>query len=105
METSTLRQYVGVEPGAELPVFSWPGGYAIGYVTDDGAVFCGDCANGRNGSQASEDPDDAGTGWRMVAAFSAAESDSCSYCAHCNTQIAGYCDGPDDHSEHCEHHA
>ena len=93
----SIREIVGVEPGDKLPAFSWPGGYDILYVTDDGGVLCADCANA-NGS---ENPEDKHSGWYLEGVMSAAGSDSCHYCDNCNRQLAGYCDG-DEHSEHCD---
>lgn len=29
----------------KLPAFAWPGGYAVAYVTSDGAMLCADCCN------------------------------------------------------------
>jgi len=40
-----LFRHVGVEVGAPLPPFAWPGGYLLVYSTRDGASVCADCAN------------------------------------------------------------
>ena len=40
-----LFRHVGVEVGAPLPAFAWPGGYLLVYSTLDGASVCADCAN------------------------------------------------------------
>ena len=40
-----LFRHVGVEVGAPLPPFAWPGGYLLVYSTLDGASVCADCAN------------------------------------------------------------
>lgn len=29
----------------KLPAYAWPGGYTIVYYSDDGSVFCADCAS------------------------------------------------------------
>lgn len=94
----TIRERVGVEPTEKLPAFSWPGGYDIIYVTDDGGCLCADCAN-KNGS---ENPDDKGGGWYLEGVMSAADSDSCHYCDNCNAQLGGYCSKEDGHSEFCD---
>jgi hypothetical protein len=72
---------VGGEPGQGWPAFAWPGGYPIGYVTDDGAVLCAGCM---------EDPTNpihfggVADGWRIEGADVLYEGgeDGCS-CAHC----------------------
>jgi len=48
----------------KFPAYAWPGGYPIIYVCADGGVLCPDCANGENGSEASESSD-APSDWRM----------------------------------------
>ena len=94
---TTIRERVGVEATDKLPAYSWPGGYNILYITDDGGVLCAKCANA-NGS---EDEDDRRSGWFLEAVDSAANSDSCHYCDNCNAQLAGYCTA-EGHSEHCD---
>ena len=39
----------------ELQAFAWPGGYPIYYLAEDNSIFCPDCANGKNGSDAYTD--------------------------------------------------
>lgn len=67
-----------------FPTWAWPGGYPIFYILADNAIICPDCANGKNGSLASEDNDD--PQWKIIA------SDvhwGCEYihCKHCNALI------------------
>src|SRR5258708_22771696 len=40
-----LFRHVGVEVGAPLPPFAWPGGYLLVYSTRDGASVCAEGAN------------------------------------------------------------
>lgn len=77
-----------------LPFFAWPGGYAIVYLTDDGALLCAGCANGENGSQASEDADP-GSGWRMVAGDILWEGPD-ETCAHCGSGMETEYGDPDE---------
>lgn len=73
-----LRQPAGVE------AYAWPGGYPIGYLTDDGEYLCGACVN---------DPTNpvhvggAADGWRLegfeALEGSSADYDGAVYCAHC----------------------
>jgi hypothetical protein len=35
----------GVEPGAELPSYAWPGGYQLAYYSPNGDTLCPACAN------------------------------------------------------------
>lgn len=95
---TTIRERVGVESTEALPAYSWPGGYDILYITDDGACLCAKCANA-NGS---EDPDDKHSGWYIEGVDSAANSASCHYCDNCNAQLGGYCSEEDGHSEFCD---
>lgn len=68
-----------------LPAYAWPGGYPIVYVMDDGEVLCPDCANGKNGSDASVGAD-AGSGWRIKGYQIHWEGEP-EHCAHCNAEI------------------
>lgn len=54
------------EEDGSLPAYAWPGGYPIVYLCDDGGELCPDCANGKNGSDASESPE-ADRQWRLIA--------------------------------------
>ena len=67
-----------------LPAYAWPGGYPILYVAVDGGVFCPDCANGKNDSdattKASDYPDD--QQWLLVAHMVNWEGDPLD-CDHC----------------------
>jgi hypothetical protein len=67
-----------------LPAYGWPGGYPIFYVTADGGVLCPECGNGRNGSEASENTDDAQ--WRLVGGDVHWEGEPLQ-CEHCNASI------------------
>ncbi len=64
--------------------FAWPGGYPIYYLFADGEVCCPSCANGQNGSLASETTDD--KQWRLVAAGVNDEDDNM-ICSHCGGKI------------------
>jgi hypothetical protein len=68
-----------------LASFAWPGGYPIIYIADDGGVFCPDCANGKNGSDASFDAEP-GSGWRIEAGDIFYEGAPIT-CDHCATTI------------------
>lgn len=72
------------DSNGQLPAFAWPGGYPLFYLTADNAVLCPDCANGKNGSDASEADED--TQWRLVACNILWEGEP-EICEHCNAEI------------------
>lgn len=80
------------DDAGKLPAFAWPGGYPILYVTADGEVLCPDCANGANGSEASEDAVEAG--WRLAGADIHYEGPP-ERCCHCNAEIPSAYGDPD----------
>lgn len=52
----------------KLHKYAWPGGYPIFYYAADFGIFCPDCANGENGSEAFTNSDyehDDDSGYRM----------------------------------------
>jgi len=69
----------------KLDAYAWPGGYQIIYITDDGGVLCPACANGENGSEASETAD-SGSGWKLEGYDIFFEGPSV-FCDHCNDEI------------------
>jgi hypothetical protein len=60
------------------------GGYPLVYYTRDHGTLCPKCANGENGSEASEDSDD--PQWRLVACDVHWEGIPLT-CDHCNAEI------------------
>lgn len=77
------------DENGKLPAYAWPGGYPIFYLTADNGILCPDCANGGNGSLASEHldpecPDD--NQWRLVACDVHYEGGSLE-CDHCGAEI------------------
>jgi hypothetical protein len=80
------------DDSGEFPAFAWPGGYPIVYVVADGECLCPDCANGKNGSEASETSDD--RSWRLVGCDVHWEGGP-ETCAHCNAQIESAYGVPD----------
>jgi hypothetical protein len=84
-----------------LPSFVWPGGYPILYVLGDGESLCPDCANGANGSEASDDPDKQ-TDWR-IEGLSVFYEGAPEYCAHCGkTMESAYGDPEAEQTEQTE---
>lgn len=73
--------------------YAWPGGYQIIYICADGGILCPDCANGKNGSEASTDKD-APSDWRMEACDIYYEGPILP-CSHCNTGIESAYGDPD----------
>lgn len=65
--------------------FAWPGGYPIYYICEDGGWLCPDCANNKNGSQASTDAS-APSDWRIVEQQVYWEGKPLS-CDHCDAAI------------------
>ena len=72
------------------------GSYPIVYLTQDNSVLCPACANGENGSEASETSDD--PQWRLVGCDVHWEGEPL-ICDHCNGEIESAYGNPkgDDH--------
>ena len=72
--------------GSDLgyPAWAWPGGYPIFYICQDDNVLCVDCANGKNGSEASSENDD--PEWHLIGSDINWENESL-YCVHCDGMI------------------
>jgi hypothetical protein len=84
-------------PDGTLPAYAWPGGYPMAYLCADGGTLCPDCANGRNGSEASTAPD-AAPDWRLIDGSVYWEGPPLT-CDHCQAAIPsayGDHDAPDD---------
>lgn len=67
-----------------LSAFAWPGGYAIAYVVDDGALLCATCAN-RDGHEGG-----IADGWRLEGTLTADwhdEGEGDWICSHCGAVI------------------
>ncbi len=77
----------------EYPYWAWPGGYPIYYLTADGGILCPDCANGKNGSEASDKNED--DQWRLVACDIHYEGEALP-CDHCNAVIESAYGDPDE---------
>lgn len=77
----------------KLDAFAWPGGYPIVYYNADDAEMCPACANGENGSEASETSDD--KQWRLVACDVYWEGPPLQ-CSHCNEDIESAYGDPDE---------
>lgn len=72
-----------------LPAYAWPGGYPVTYLCADGGTLCPACANGENGSLASESldpdcPDD--NQWRLVGQDIHYEGEPI-VCDHCGASV------------------
>lgn len=81
---------VGIEFGEPWPSYAWPGGYVIGYFTDDGETICGECMNEHATLVHFRGITD---GWRIDAADTIEESEYGEFCSHCNkVLIEGYSD-------------
>jgi hypothetical protein len=85
------------DDSGKLPGVSFPGGYSINYLMEDGDTLCAPCANGDNGSDAYSIADDEreGDGWRVVAHFVHWEGPE-DYCAHCDATLASEYGDPDE---------
>lgn len=75
-----------------FPAYAWPGGYQMIYRFADGEACCPACANGGNGSLASEIADD--PDWRLEEAAILYEGPS-ETCAHCGATIKSAYGDPD----------
>lgn len=81
------------ESDGTLPRWAWPGGYPVIYVTDDGGTLCPGCANGENGSLASEDADPH-SGWKLEGADVHWEGPP-EVCDHCGANVDSAYGDPD----------
>lgn len=77
----------------KYPAFAWPGGYPITYLLADGGVLCPACANGDNGSEATEDPG-ADKEWRLAASDVHWEGPA-STCECCGAELESAYGDPD----------
>lgn len=80
----------------DLPAYAWPGGYPVAYYVADGGELCAACANGGNGSRATEklDPEDPSNDqWRVIAYGVIEAPEEEVRCDHCATIIAFGVDG------------
>lgn len=79
----------------KVPVHAWPGGYTLTYITKDCAVLCGECANGKNGSEVlnasleNSDPQ-----WFLEGVQTYDEGPTIQ-CDHCNADIESSYGDPD----------
>ena len=78
----------------KLIAYAWPGGYPIFYPAKDGGMICPDCANGKNGSEATEDPRQWSSQWLLVGSDVYWEGPT-EQCAHCNGEIESAYGDPD----------
>jgi hypothetical protein len=76
-----------------LPSFTSVGSYTIVYYCADGGELCPACANGDNGSDATEDPE-ADSQWRLIGCDVYWEGPVLQ-CAHCNADIESSYGDPD----------
>lgn len=67
-------------------MFSWPGGYPLFFIADDGAPICFDCARAEFRQIASAFLNDMRDGWRIEACEINYEDDACQ-CANCSEWI------------------
>ena len=67
--------------------YTWPGGYELFGICDDGAVLCCDCMRREYHLITHSRHHKINDGWRVVAIDCAAEYDSLIYCEHCNKTI------------------
>lgn len=80
------------EEDGTLPAYAWPGGYQMYYLLADDGTICPPCANGQNGSLASEKAED--KQWKITAADINYEDDDL-FCDHCNAKIPAAYSGGD----------
>lgn len=78
----------------KLSACVFPGGYPLSYLIDDGESICPACANGENGSEATLDPEESGTGWLIVDVYVHWEGPM-DYCAHCQKPLETAYGNPD----------
>jgi hypothetical protein len=79
-----------------FPAYAWPGGYPIVYYTADSAILCPACANGQNGSDASETTDD--RQWHLIGCEVYWEGPP-ETCEHCHAEIPSAYGDPDNDND------
>ena len=67
--------------------YTWPGGYELFGIANDGACICCDCMRENYHQIAYSRRYKIDDGWRIVAIDYAANYDSYIYCEHCNKTI------------------
>jgi hypothetical protein len=88
-----IRPTLERKSDGKLWAFTSVGSYPIVYVTADGGHLCPACANGENGSEASETHED--KQWRLTMAGVHWEGAPLE-CAHCNADIESAYGDPND---------
>ncbi len=85
----------------ELVRFTFPGSYSVIYLCKDGGLLCAKCANGENGSEASECWEDTCSDqWALVTAGVYWEGPD-KRCDHCDAVMASEYGDPDEHGKDC----
>ena len=80
MPECTIEQML--DDNGNFPAFTFPGGYPIFYLCEDGGVLCPDCVNAERDLVF----DDGEPVWNVIANDINYENDSL-YCDHCCEQI------------------
>lgn len=80
------------DANGKLPAVAWPGGYSVVYLCADGAFLCPACANGENGSEASEFSEE--KQWKLIKADVYWEGPT-EQCAHCGRDLESEYGDPD----------
>lgn len=103
MARKDLLKEQNIPDGGELSSFAHPGGYPIYYITKDGGKLCPGCANGKNGSEATNPECQDDPQWELVASDVNYEDGTLS-CAHCEAEIpAAYVmDPPEGECHDCD---
>lgn len=82
-----------ITTGAELRAslragpYVWPGGYALAYVTTDGATLCHACARTEFAQCAYALRHNVRNGWHITGVMSEADTDDTGVCDHCGHEI------------------
>ena len=72
--------------------YTWPGGYELYLVTDDGGLLCGDCIKAEYANIYTSFK---GDGWHPAGITGDHEMDENSSCDHCGREIGPDCLGDD----------
>lgn len=70
--------------------YSWPGGYEIFGITEDGGILCCDCMRSQYPNIADSRNHDINDGWKVIGVDCAANLDGVDYCSNCNKMIDPY---------------
>ena len=86
LRTDYSRHHRVIKTGKELRsslragAWAWPGGYDIGFITDDGGLLCHGCVKAELYNITHSIRNECSDGWRVIGSDVIHEHDTCSHC-------------------------